>query len=367
MLTVEKLSKTYDSDQGPVLAVRGISFTIEEGKFYTLLGPSGCGKTTTLRCIAGLEQPDSGEIVIGDDSVFDSAAGINIPGNRRDIAMVFQSYAIWPHMTVFDNVAFPLAHGRHKVSKDEIRRRVNDALEMVQLESMASRPAPYLSGGQQQRVAVARALVSQPRLLLLDEPLSNLDARLREDMRRELRSLVMRLNLTTLYVTHDQVEALSMSDRIAVMRNGLIVQEGPPVEIYMHPAEPFIAQFVGKVNLLKGRVLSSGNETELGLVEIGTGGLKCRIPDGLDEGDPVLLSVRPEHVEIFTGERPDAVNVLSGQLESAFYVGDAWECVIRVGEVTLQASVHEETTLLVGDDVHLALSPDYCVAFRAEE
>ena len=367
MLTVENLRKTYQSDQGPVEAVRGISFTIDEGRFYTLLGPSGCGKSTTLRCVAGLERPDSGGIVIGEDTAFNSDARIDVPGNKRDIAMVFQSYAIWPHMTVFDNVAFPLAHGRNKVNRDEIRRRVTEALEMVQLERMATRPAPYLSGGQQQRVAVARALVSRPRLLLLDEPLSNLDARLREDMRRELRSLTMRLNLTTLYVTHDQVEALSMSDRIAVMRQGLIVQEGSPVEIYARPAEPFIAQFVGKVNLLKGRVLNSGNGTELGLVDVGTGGLKCLLPEGVGANSPVLLSIRPEHVVVFAGERPGATNVLSGQLQSAFYVGDSWECVIQVGDMALQARLDESTAFAIGDEVRLELAPDHCVAFRSEE
>ncbi|HUB94518.1 MAG TPA: ABC transporter ATP-binding protein, partial [Stellaceae bacterium] len=218
MISIRDLAMTYRTAQGETQAVRGVSLEIKPGQFYTLLGPSGCGKTSILRCVAGLEHPDAGEILIGGEVVFSSTRGTWIPPHNRNIGMVFQSYAIWPHMTVFENVAFPLRHKRPRVARAEIRERVLKALALVHLDGLEQRPAPYLSGGQQQRLALARALVSEPRVLLLDEPLSNLDAKLRADMRIELRELQHRLGITSLYVTHDLEEALAMSDRIVVMR-----------------------------------------------------------------------------------------------------------------------------------------------------
>jgi len=235
MIRVENLHLRYCSEQGEVHAVRGLNLTVKKGEFYTLLGPSGCGKTTTLRCVAGLETPEKGEIIIGDEPVFSSEGGLNVPTYRRQIGMVFQSYAIWPHLSVFENVAFPLRE--KKVARSEIQERVLKALSLVQLSGLEKRPAPFLSGGQQQRLALARALVREPEVLLLDEPLSNLDAKLREETRLEIRGLVKRLGITTLYVTHDQVEALTMSDVVAVMNQGNIVQEGPPTEIYKSPKD----------------------------------------------------------------------------------------------------------------------------------
>ena len=232
--------------------------TSNAGQFYTLLGPSGCGKTSTLRCIAGLETPTSGSIEIDSTVVYASASRTLIPPHKRNIGMVFQSYAIWPHMTVFDNVAFPLVHGARKQPRKIVEDKVMRALALVQLDALASRPAPMLSGGQQQRVALARAIASEPAVLLLDEPLSNLDARLREDMRHEIKTLVRRLETTTLYVTHDQLEALSMSDRVALVNNGAIVQEGAPRDVYLRPADAFAANFLGRTNLLEGRVLDVG-------------------------------------------------------------------------------------------------------------
>jgi ABC-type Fe3+/spermidine/putrescine transport system ATPase subunit len=234
MLRVLDLHLSYQSKNGPVNAVRGVSFTVQQGQFYTLLGPSGCGKTSTLRSIAGLETPTRGEIEIGTTVVYSSANRMLVPTHKRDIGMVFQSYAIWPHMTVFDNIAFPLLHGSHNVPKNQVRDRVMRVLSLVQLQGLADRPAPDLSGGQQQRVALARAIAKEPQVLLLDEPLSNLDAKLREDMRHEIKDLVRRLATTTLYVTHDQLEALSMSDTVALMKDGVVVQEGNPRDLYLH-------------------------------------------------------------------------------------------------------------------------------------
>src|SRR6187551_822991 len=237
MLKVVNLKKTYTSEAGKVGAVEGVDFEVQAGEVFALLGPSGCGKTTTLRCIAGLETPDSGQIWIGDRPIYDDRTKLIVPVYRRGVGMVFQSYAIWPHMTVFDNVAFPLVRGGFRVSKSEVKERVNNALRLVQMDGFGDRPAPLLSGGQQQRVALARALVYEPQVLLLDEPLSNLDAKLREDMRGEIADLVKRLQITTLFVTHEQIEALTMSDKIGLMRDGCIVQEGTPSEIYGAPSQ----------------------------------------------------------------------------------------------------------------------------------
>src|SRR5437764_9623603 len=244
---------------------------VERGQFFTLLGPSGCGKTSTLRCIAGLETPTSGSIEIDSRVVYASASRTFVPPHRRYLGMVFQSYAIWPHMTVFDNVAFPLVHGAHKQPRKTVEEKVMRALSLVQLEHVASRPAPMLSGGQQQRVALARAIASEPAVLLLDEPLSNLDAKLREDMRQEIKTLVRRLHTTTLYVTHDQLEALSMSDRVALLNDGVIVQEGAPRDVYLHPADAFAANFLGRTNLLEGSVA----DVIAGTVQTRWGVLRC--------------------------------------------------------------------------------------------
>ena len=245
MVRVDQLRKSFRTGPGEVLALRGIDLEVKEGEIFTLLGPSGCGKTTILRCIAGLEKADSGKIMIHGEVVFSAEDHVMIPPHQRGVGMVFQSYAIWPHMTVFQNVALPLLEGTFKIEKSEVKPRVNQALSLVMLDGLADRPATSLSGGQQQRVALARALVYRPKLLLLDEPLSNLDARLRADMRVELRELVERLNITSVYVTHDQDEALALSDRIAVMEKGMILQMGTPQDIYTTPANDEVACFVG--------------------------------------------------------------------------------------------------------------------------
>src|SRR3954454_22598841 len=244
---------------GALKAVDAVDLSVEHGEFVTLLGPSGCGKTTTLRMVAGLERNDTGTIVIGGRMVSDAAADLFVPPDQRKLGMVFQSYAIWPHMTVFDNVAYPLSV-RH-VAKAEIRTRVGAALRLVEMEAYAERPAPALSGGQQQRVAIARALVFEPEVLLLDEPLSNLDARLRAQMGDEFRALQRRLKITTLYVTHDQDEAMALSDRVVVMEGGKILQVGSPEEIYQRPVSRAVAAFFGSPNLLEAKVMSCEPES----------------------------------------------------------------------------------------------------------
>src|SRR4249919_1915512 len=255
MLTVAGLCTDYVSDRGQVIrAAQDVSFEVPAGKLFTLLGPSGCGKTTTLRSIAGLERPRSGEISVGGRLIYSSRSNVFIPPNRRGLGMVFQSYAIWPHMTVFENTAFPLQVAKQRPSKKQIQDRVARVLKVVALEEMAEREATKLSGGQQQRLALARALVMEPPLLLLDEPLSNLDAKLREQMRFELKRLQRDLNITAVYVTHDQVEALTMSSRIAVMNNGRVEQLGRPRDIYNSPASRFVADFIGTSNFIDATV-----------------------------------------------------------------------------------------------------------------
>jgi iron(III) transport system ATP-binding protein len=355
-VTVSDLTKSFETLDGRADALQGLSFDVAPGEFYTLLGPSGCGKSTTLRCIAGLERPDSGEIIIGDKTVASST--VFIPPNERPIGMVFQSYAIWPHMTVFKNVAFPLK--QQKVPKRERERQVMEALSMVHMENLAHRPAPYLSGGQQQRVALARALVSKPQVLLLDEPLSNLDAKLREELRLEIKDLLKRLGITALYVTHDQAEALAMSDRIAVMLSGRILQEAPPKELYLRPSAKFVAQFVGQVNFFEGTVLED-SRNGLGTVETGQGKLRCPIPRSIASGAKALVTVRPESFLIARQRRADDINVLEGTVEKSMFLGDSLDCQILVGEQAVRAKVPATSDLVPGERVFLEFDPHACV------
>ncbi len=361
MIRVTDLVKIFPDRKNLVYAVDGVSFTVEEGSFYTLLGPSGCGKTTTLRCIAGLEKPDEGEIEIGGAVVFSRARNIHVPAHKRDIGMVFQSYAIWPHMTVFENVAFPLRVSRRKYSRDEIRRRVEEALRIVELHGLEGRMATQLSGGQQQRLALARALVREPRVLLLDEPLSNLDAKLREQMRGELRELQRRLGITTLYVTHDQIEALCMSNTIAVMNRGKIVQEGTPREIYRSPRTRFVADFIGSTNFIEGTWAPDGR---VGWVETPIGALEAHAAVPLTPGDRVLLSIRPEDVHLHRQPPPRTANLLRGTVSSVVFVGDFLDCRIAVDGQELRTRQHPGTNLQRGDRVLVELPPEACAVLR---
>ena len=364
MIRIEDLHLTYRSTHGDVHAARGVNIEVESGGFYTLLGPSGCGKTTTLRCVAGLERPTSGRIIVGDQVVFNAADGIAIASYDRNIGMVFQSYAIWPHMTVFDNVAFPLKQMRPRPSGRIIRDRVNQALDLVHLDGLGDRPAPYLSGGQQQRLALARALVREPNVLLLDEPLSNLDAKLREEMRTEVRELVESLGVTTLFVTHEQIEALTMSDRIGVMHDGLIVQEGSPTEIYNHPDQSFVADFIGKTNFLTGEVV----ETEAGgggyvVVRTPVGILRAHGFAGLELGATARVAIRPENVTFATGNGEDT-NLVKGKIQHQAFLGNMVDCIVATGDSTVLLQLHPSTAGKVGDEVSLHLPSESCVVIR---
>ncbi|MGH8545192.1 MAG: ABC transporter ATP-binding protein, partial [Gammaproteobacteria bacterium] len=293
MVEVNNLRKQFRTEKEAVKALRGISFNVAEGSLLTLLGPSGCGKSTTLRCVAGLEQPDSGTIRIGERLVFSSEAKRFEPPERRPVGMVFQSYAIWPHMTVFDNVAYPL--GGHRLGKNQIAQEVRRVLSLVGMADLADRPAPQLSGGQQQRVAVARALVANPSVLLLDEPLSNLDAKLRQHMRLEIRELQKRSGITAIYVTHDQEEAMAVSDEILFMVDGEIVEGGSPAEIYRRPQKKLTAEFFGEANFLRGRI--KGKEGDHLIVDTPLGIFPCS-GDAKPPGEEAYVFFRPEDVEV---------------------------------------------------------------------
>src|SRR5262245_3679863 len=290
MIAVEQLAKTFGSGADRVGAVRELTLEIAEGEIVVLVGASGSGKTTLLRCIAGLERPDSGRIAIGGRTVFADRPPLWVPPQDRQLGMVFQSYVIWPHMTVFENVALPLKTGAHRVPSGEVRPRVLEALRLVQLEGLADRPAIKLSGGQQQRVALARALAVNSRLLLMDEPLSNLDARLREEVRIQILELVKKLGTTVLYVTHDQIEAMALADRIGLMRLGELLQVGKPEEVYRHPVRREVADFFGHVNWLPGTILD-GDAVETPVGRLGSS--RC---GSFARGTAVLAGFRPECV-----------------------------------------------------------------------
>jgi len=367
MITIRNLAMTYRTAHGEHQAVRGVSLEVKQGEFYTLLGPSGCGKTTILRCVAGLEHPDAGEILIGGEVVFSAERGIWVPPHNRNIGMVFQSYAIWPHMTVFENVAFPLRHKRPRLARAEIRERVAKALQLVHLDGLEDRPAPYLSGGQQQRLALARALVGEPRVLLLDEPLSNLDAKLREEMRFEIRQVVDRLGVTTLFVTHEQIEALTMSDVMAVMKDGVIIQEGAPAEIYTRPAAEFVADFIGRTNFLRGTVASVGGDGDMPVASIETpiGVLACRVDAATRAGDAVTVAVRPENVAIALDEGGGGgENSFAGTVESVVYVGNMLDCLVAVAGERIRLQLHPSASLARGTNVRLDLPVEHCLAMQ---
>ncbi len=367
MIRVENLKKSFATKEGGVDALAGISFEVKQGGFFTLLGPSGCGKTTTLRCVAGLERPDEGEIVIGDRKVFSSRERIFIPGNKRSIGMVFQSYAIWPHMTVFKNVAYPL-RAKYR-PRAEIQEKVHKALKLVGLEELEDRLAPRLSGGQQQRVALARALVGEPQVLLLDEPLSNLDAKLRNQMRWELKELQNRLGTTTLYVTHDQVEALAISDQIALMNKGRIIQIGAPREIYGSPVNEFAADFIGAANTIHGELIEGPDAHGRARVRTPLGELRAIQKWRQDHiGKEVLVAFRPEEVSILTDAGPGGSdNVLSGKVEGFTYLGETTEFHVLVGAQKIQAKGGPGAALRRGAPVHLHIPVEGCLLIRRGE
>jgi iron(III) transport system ATP-binding protein len=330
LLRVENLTKLYAPGDGAG-GVRDIEFDVTAGEFYTLLGPSGCGKTTTLRCVAGLEEPISGRITLDGRVIFDSARRAFVPANQRRLGMVFQSYAVWPHMSVFDNVAFPLRMARDSFSRSDIYSRVKRALETMDLSSHIDRSAAQLSGGQQQRLALARALVGEPRLILLDEPLSNLDALLREQMRSELRRLQKEVGVTAIYVTHDQSEALALSDRIAVMHNGRIVQIGTPQQVYHSPRNAFVASFVGRSNILKGRFIDRMPDGAA-RIETMLGPVLCAAQEEGNSSTPGAALIRPEHVRLAPAtSEATGPNRFRGRVSQTVFLGEAFEAVVDIG------------------------------------
>jgi iron(III) transport system ATP-binding protein len=364
VLSVSGLCTEYIDEHGEAIrAAHEVSFEVPQGKLFTLLGPSGCGKTTTLRSIAGLERPRSGEITVDGAVIYSSRRNVFIPPNRRRLGMVFQSYAIWPHMTVFENAAFPLQVGKEKLSSRKIEERVMRVLKTVALDDMAEREATKLSGGQQQRLALARALVMEPPLLLLDEPLSNLDAKLRERMRFELKRLQRELGITTVYVTHDQSEALALSHSIAVMNRGRIQQVGAPREIYERPGSQFVADFIGSTNFLRATV--SGREKELYRVRSEVGELKVRAADELAPGAQVVVSVRPEDIRL--SEQPaQGDNALQGTVHTKVFLGEWVDFEIKVGERVLLSRAHPSLGTRVGHPIFLSLDAEKCVALKEE-
>jgi iron(III) transport system ATP-binding protein len=357
-VVLEKVSRKF----GDFTAVSGVDLAVKEGEFVTLLGPSGCGKTTTLRMVAGLEQNTGGRISIGGRLVSDAERGLFVPAEHRALGMVFQSYAIWPHMTVFDNVAYPLRVRR--MGRSDIRARVLEALKLVEMADYADRPAPALSGGQQQRVAIARALVFEPALLLLDEPLSNLDARLRAQMGSEFRALQKRLGITSLYVTHDQQEAMALSDRVVVMQAGRVLQIGAPEEIYQRPLSQAVASFFGSPNLLPATVVNCArlDDADFALSVRGSGweGM-CRAAEARAAGADVLVMVRPENVRVAEGAK-QANGVLSGRVVQSSFHGARRSVTVEVNgslmhaEVPAMTPLSEQVTLTIDEKAAWALS-----------
>jgi iron(III) transport system ATP-binding protein len=359
VLSLERLAKAYSGDGARrVEAVRDINLEVPEGGFFTLLGPSGCGKTTTLRCVAGLERPDAGVISLAGRVVADPARGVHLPPDLRGVGMVFQSPTVWPHMTMRDNVAFPLVSGprRERPARVEVERRVEAALALVRLDGLGPRPATDLSGGQQQRLALARALAREPRVLLLDEPLSSLDARLRGEVRDELLRIQHELGVTTLYVTHDQTEALALSTQVAVVRDGVVEQIGTPREVYERPRTSFVAGFVGAANLVQGVVDSRDNGTLV--VRTGHGVLRVPADERFGVGARVLVVVRPEHVHLEPSGGP-------GRILAQAFLGDTVEHVVGVAGIELRVRAAAREAVAPGaevgvrfDDTSLALVED---------
>ena len=338
---------------GSTVAVDRIDLVVRQGEFLCLLGPSGCGKTTTLRLIAGFIAPTHGEIRVGDKVL--SGPGRVVPPERRDMSMIFQSYAVWPHMTVADNVAFGLEC--RKVAKAERKERVLHALDIVQMGELAHRYPTELSGGQQQRVALARALVVQPRILLLDEPLSNLDAALREEMRFEIRSIHERFGITTIYVTHDQAEAMVVADKVAVMNRGRIEQLAPPHEIYERPQTHFVARFIGLTNILAGRLDASGGWLECG-------GFALRIAETSEgrAGQPISVCIRPHEIAVCSGIADGATNALTGRILRHTYLGDRRDYLVQVKDSPVQVRVitRPDEFFAINELVRLTLAPALC-------
>jgi len=322
MIRIHQLRKEFPAKDGVFTALHPLDLDVARGEFFVLLGPSGSGKSTLLRCVAGIEMPQDGEMHLDNRLIYSAARKVFVRPEDRGLGMVFQSYAVWPHMSVYQNVALPLTHGTRRIAADKVRDRVMHALSLVQMESFADRPVPYLSGGQQQRVALARALAVEPVVLLMDEPLSNLDARLREEVRHQILAVTKRVGVTVLYVTHDQTEALALGDRIAVMHQGRIMQIGPPNELFSRPADPVVAEFLGKVNWMDGRIIAPGTvESPIGLIKAHTGSLQGR----------VRVGIRPSGLQVSESATGES-NEFAARVQAEAFLGEQIELSLQLAE-----------------------------------
>ena len=351
-IEIQNLFKRFKN----VVAVNHIQLEVNKGEMLTLLGPSGCGKTTTLRCIAGLEKPEEGDIVIDGKPMLSEGF---VQPSKRGIGMVFQNYAVWPHMKVFNNIVYGLK--LQKISRKSIQEKAQEVLELVGLDGLEERYPAQLSGGQQQRVALARALVRNPKVLLLDEPLSNLDAKLREELRFEIKSLVRRMGITSVYVTHDQAEAMVISDRIAVMDSGNVVQIGTAQEIYKEPANRFVADFIGTMNFMSGEVVQILPDTVYVRTEFSekmmckTSGITATTP-----GEKVYASIRPEDVEVFSEPPQSRENLFKGTIVHKAYLGNFLFFFVSVNETMLRVQVPHHLPQEEGEELYLFLNPQKC-------
>jgi len=353
-IKIENLLKKF----GKMVAVNRISLEVKKGEILTLLGPSGCGKTTTLRCIAGLEKPDEGDIIIDGQPMFSQGF---VPPSQRGIGMVFQNYAVWPHLRVFDNVAYGLK--LQKLAKNVIKEKVTEALESVGLSGLGRRYPGQLSGGQQQRVALARALIRNPKVLLLDEPLSNLDAKLRERMRFEIKSLVRRMNITSVYVTHDQAEAMVISDRVAVMDVGNVVQIDSPEDIYKKPATRFVADFIGTTNFIAGEITRVLKDGELVNVHTEFGQMLCKVFDSAmaTANQKVQASIRPEDIEVFTSPPQHKDNLFKGTIMYRAYLGNFLYLFVNIDHTMMRVQAPYDIKQKEGEELYLFLNPEKCI------
>ena len=354
-IEVQNLFKRFKK----VVAVNHIQLEVNQGEMLTLLGSSGCGKTTTLRCIAGLERPDEGDIIIDGKPMISKGF---VPPAKRGIGMVFQNYAVWPHMRVFNNIVYGLR--LQGFSRKSIREKAQQTLELVGLQGLGDRYPSQLSGGQQQRVALARALIRNPKVLLLDEPLSNLDAKLREKMRFEIKSLVRRMGITSVYVTHDQAEAMVMSDRIVVMNSGDVVQIGTPDEIYQKPADRFVADFIGTMNFIPGEVIQATGDPGTATIKTEfSEKLLCRLPEGRDgtPGEKVFASIRPEDVEVFAQPPQSGENLFRGTIAHKAYLGNFLFYFVNINSTMIRIQVPHHMPQKEGQELYLFLNPQKCV------
>lgn len=360
MISISHLQKEFVVTDGKVAALADLNLDVDPGDFFVIVGASGSGKTTLLRSVAGLEKPDSGTINIADRTVFSDRPPVWVSPQNRGFGMVFQSYAVWPHLTVFDNVALPLREGAQKIARGDVRARVEQALAMVQLEEQIDRPSTLLSGGQQQRVALARAIAVNPAVLLMDEPLSNLDARLREDVRGRIRELAKKLEATVLYVTHDQIEAMAVADKIAMMSFGRLLQYGTPMDLYRSPNCPEVAEFFGTVNWLQGEMESV--ESNVVKTKIGT----FAISPGSATEKSVWVGFRPEHMGFSDEPFSQQPNHFQADLKNSIFLGDQYTFdALAGGEALVGKS--RVAPRLQGDKLHIEVDSSDIMVFPANE